>query len=117
MAKQTKAELLAAHPGLRAAGKPYADIELADKMIARLQTDPLARELLAGNSQMILTGTIGGYPWKGKADVVKIADGIFVDLKTTKDFSDDRIEVVDPLGQVRRQWVPWYDKYWFQMSI
>ena len=64
-------------------GDLKAEYKHAETMIKVLETDPLAMSYMTGEKQAILTGTIGGVPWKGKLDVY--LPGIrIVDLKTTK---------------------------------
>lgn len=85
-------------------GELKADFRHAEKMIKRVEADPLMVRMLTGRKQMIYTGTIAGYPFKAKLDIIQskpiarktaalfpdmnlaFADGAIVDLKTAKDF-------------------------------
>ena len=82
-----------------------ADFVQADKMIARIEADPLFMRMLTGNKQKIVTGTIASYPFAGKLDIYQtaatarktaklfpdmgelaFADGAIIDLKTVRSF-------------------------------
>lgn len=96
----------AQHPSIfTKQGDLKAEYKRANGIIERLERDPLAMRMMDGDRQKIVTGTIGGAPFKAKLDfllgrdtVRKIADdfpgmadlaledGAIVDLKTTKDF-------------------------------
>ena len=86
-------------------GALKSDYQQADRMIARIEADPLFTRMMTGNKQKIVTGTIGGYPFAGKLDVYQtaatarktaklfpdmgelaFADGAIVDLKTVRSF-------------------------------
>jgi len=97
-------------------GEKYSDYRIADGMIARVQGDPDAVELLAGDCQAIVTGEIDGVQWKGAVDCLKLDCGIFTDLKTTRDFSPTWEAVVTE-GFSRNVRVPWYGRYWAQMAV
>ena len=66
-------------------GTLKADFVQAEWMIERAKRDPVFMEYMDGDHQSILTGEIGGVPFKAKFDVLG-ADRI-VDLKTVKDLS------------------------------
>lgn len=66
-------------------GEFKADFNKALLMIARAKADPYFMEMMEGEKQKILTGEIGGIPFKCKLDVYKQGERI-VDLKTVKDF-------------------------------
>lgn len=87
-------------------GTLRAEFERADEAIARIERDELAMRMLAGEKQKIVTGEVGGYPFKAKLDVLlseeqaqvigrdypSMSDLIFsggaiVDLKYVKDFT------------------------------
>ena len=61
-------------------GEPYADVAQADEAINRIRNQPLMLKYLRGESQKIMTGEIGGVPFKIKMDCYK--EGEFIsDLK------------------------------------
>lgn len=86
-----------------------ADFKKAQKMIMRLDKDPLMREyLVLGEKQVIRTGKLFGVDWKIKMDVFveppnKDSTGRIVDLKTVKDF-----EPIYKEGFGRMSWI----EYW-----
>ena len=96
---------------------PRAQFERADRMIARLRNDESAREFLTGETQRIIVAELGGVLWKGKIDVFKPGLGMFVDLKTADSFDWQWRSFIDPVTHdMRREKVPWHDKYWFQLG-
>ncbi|MEK0404827.1 PD-(D/E)XK nuclease-like domain-containing protein [Lactiplantibacillus plantarum] len=66
-------------------GQLKSDFKMADKMIKVLASDDDFNLLYQGDKEVIVTGEIGGYPWKGKIDCLNLKQGYFVDLKTTAD--------------------------------
>lgn len=60
----------------------YRDLQ---KIIDRFERDPLFMSYLQGDTQVVLTGQIGGVEFKGKVDILH-AERI-VDFKTTRDFN------------------------------
>lgn len=62
--------------------KDYAQ---ADKMIARARADAMFMHYVDGERQKIITGEIGGIPFKAKLDFYVPGERI-VDLKTVRDF-------------------------------
>lgn len=82
-------------------GKLAAKFLHANRMIERVEEDPVLMQYLTGEKQVIVTGEIFGVPWKGKIDVLD-PDRI-VDLKTVKDFADIYEE-----GFGKRPWI----EYW-----
>lgn len=66
-------------------GEFKSDFNKALLMIARAKADPVFMEFMQGEKQKILTGEIGGIPFKCKLDVYLPGERI-VDLKTVKDF-------------------------------
>ena len=61
-------------------GDPYADVAQADEAINRIRNQPLMLKYLTGEFQKIMTGEIGGVPFKIKMDCYK--EGEFIsDLK------------------------------------
>lgn len=59
--------------------------QVAESMIEALSDDHDFNLLYQGKKEVIVTGEIGGYPWKGKVDCLNLEQGYFVDLKTTAD--------------------------------
>lgn len=92
-------------------GGKYADFADADTLIARALREPTMAKLLAlGEPQVPMVGEIGGFPWKILVDWYAPAAGLFVDLKTARDFEsawDDEC----------RARVPWYHRYWRQIAV
>lgn len=81
-------------------GDLRAEFRRADVIIERLKRDPMFMEFMSGQSQVILTGEIGGVPFRGKVDSLH-ADKI-VDLKIMRSFetiwdSDARERVPFPV--------------------
>ena len=66
-------------------GEPYADIQKAMDAVERVKRQPLMMKYLSGTKQKIMTGEIGGVPWKIKMDSYKPGEFI-ADLKYLKDF-------------------------------
>jgi len=94
------------------AGKPRAEIELADRMVARAERDDLFMGSLAGETQKLITWEMLGIKWRALIDVVDPDRGILCDLKTVRDFD----EQWDP---VRKMKLPFYERYgyWQQLAI
>lgn len=67
--------------------KDYAEGGLADTMIKTLENEPLFMDLYGpGDKEVIVTGRLGDYSWKGKVDSLNLERGYFCDLKTVDDF-------------------------------
>lgn len=66
-------------------GDLYKDFEIANKMIKRIEREPLFNFLWQGTHEEIITGELFGVEWKGKIDLLNVDKGYFVDLKTTAD--------------------------------
>lgn len=67
--------------------KDYADGGLADTMIKSLEEEPLFMNLYGpGDKEVIVTGQLGDYSWKGKIDSLNLERGYFCDLKTVDNF-------------------------------
>lgn len=66
-------------------GELKAEYLHADAMIARAESDPVFMQYMQGEKQAIRTGTIDGYPFKVKIDVLHPER--IVDLKTARDFN------------------------------
>ena len=69
-------------------GELLAQFVKANKMISRVESDPLMMEFLQGEKQKVMTASLFGVPWKIKMDVYN--GERIVDLKTVKDFKDVR---------------------------
>lgn len=89
-----------------------ADFKKADKMIARVKSDPLMMKFLSGEHQVIMTGEIAGVPCKIKIDSY-LKDKACVDLKTTQDMQKT---VFDPEIGHRVSWIQAY-RYPLQMAL
>jgi len=92
-------------------GELKADFKMAEDLIAFAQKDPFFMQYLVGEgrAQIILTGEIEGYPWKGKLDRlhehVAIVDGKVVASirdKIWDDFSRTKINFIDAYGYVEQ---------------
>lgn len=81
----TLEEFKTAHPELfKRDGSPKAEYAHADRMIIRAMSDPTFMHYMEGETQVIRTGEIDGFPFKIKMDVYHPER--IVDLKTTKNF-------------------------------
>jgi hypothetical protein len=86
-------------------GSLRSEFSKAEEIIARLERDPMAMMMLDSMNQVILTGTLAGYPFKAKLDILldtNLCDAIsakypemddllfqhnaIVDLKVMRDF-------------------------------
>lgn len=70
--------------------KRYKMFDDADKMIDRVERDPLMMEFLKGEKQVIMTAELFDVPWKIKIDCHG-GDRI-VDFKTVKDFKPVKVD-------------------------
>ena len=82
-------------------GELKANYIHADEMIARAERDPLMREYLEGEKQVIFSAELFGVPWKTKIDVYN--GERIVDVKTVRDFAD--------IFEVGYGWRSWLE-YW-----
>lgn len=111
-------------------GSLRSEYQQAEKIIARIERDPLAMRMLEGDRQMIVTGAIGSLPFKAKLDCflngdtaqaiardypdmdsLLFAGGAIVDMKIMRDFK--------PLyrdGEGRQNFIEYW-KYDLQLSI
>ena len=78
-------------------GKLKADYIKADQVIARAERDELFMKYLSGDKQVIMTGEIGGYPWKIKMDSY-LQDLAIVDLKVMA--SIRKLEWIKGIGYI-----------------
>lgn len=79
-------EFIGEHPEIfnSRTGELKADYRRAEQMIDRIDRDPLMKEFLKGDKQVIRTGSLFDVDWKIKMDVFN--GERIVDLKTVKDF-------------------------------
>lgn len=95
------------HPEIfRKDGELKAQFVQADKMIERALKDVRFRRSMQGEKQKIMTGEIGGVPWKIKMDSYHPGVAI-VDLKTTEDVN--KLFWVRDVGYVEWQYYWGYD--------
>lgn len=67
-------------------GQLKADFKVADAMINTLKDEPVFKALYEpGQKEVIVTGEIFGYKWKGKIDSLNLENLYFCDLKTVDD--------------------------------
>lgn len=67
-------------------GQLKADFKVADAMINALKDEPVFKALYEpGQKEVIVTGEIFGYKWKGKIDSLNLENLYFCDLKTVDD--------------------------------
>ena len=63
------------------------EYQQADTMIKCLASEPLFQNLyIPGDKEVIVTGDLHGYQWKGKVDSLNLERGYFCDLKTVDNF-------------------------------
>ena len=82
-------------------GGLLAKFQDANKMINRVESDPLMSEFLEGEKQVIKTGELFGVDWKIKIDVYH--EDRIVDFKTVRDFGD-----IFDKGYGWRSWVEFW---------
>jgi len=113
-------EFVKQHSGWIMTGKKErAAFVRASQMVDRIKRDSMAVDLLTrGEHQVILTGEIGGLPWRGMVDVLHPEAGFVVDLKTADDFDPVWESVTDPDSGFRRnRQFAWYSRYWGQLAV
>lgn len=78
-------EFMESHPEVfnKRSGQLKAEYLICDKCIARADADPMFRQFMDGDKQLIMTGELFGQPWKVKTDVLH--DDKIVDLKLMRD--------------------------------
>lgn len=85
----TRKDFIAAHPEMfTQKGELKKDFQVADKMIATLESDPLCMFTLQGQKEVILTAEFAGVPWKIMLDSYRPEKRRMADLKTTKSIRD-----------------------------
>ncbi|WP_028609203.1 PD-(D/E)XK nuclease-like domain-containing protein [Paenibacillus harenae] len=65
-------------------GELKAEYKLGDKMVETLLDDPVCRQMLEGDKEVIVTAELFGVLWKVKLDVYNPDEGRIIDLKTVK---------------------------------
>lgn len=65
-------------------GELKADYKKADVMVNALMSDPLCKQMLEGDKEVIVIAELYGVMWKAKLDVHNPDEGRIVDLKTAK---------------------------------
>lgn len=68
-------------------GTLKAEYVLAEKVIKRIESSEVMMGSLSGQKQVIMTGEIGGVPWKIKMDSY-LPDTAIVDLKVIRSFNE-----------------------------
>lgn len=92
----TLTEFRESHPQIfKRDGNLKADYAKAEQIISRAERDPLFSRYLSGEKQVIMTGEIGGQPWKIKMDSY-IPGRCIVDLKVMQSLS--KMEWVRDIG-------------------
>lgn len=88
-------------------GKLKSDYVLAEKMIERIEKDPILMELLnaAPVREEVIQGNIFGVDWEGKLDAVNWEMGYFVDFKTVRTLKKSHG------GLAGAEWVDAYGSY------
>ena len=95
-------EFIETHPEIFNAktGELKAPFKSVDAVIESIEQDALMSKYLSGEHQVIMTGEIGGEPFKIKIDSY-FPDKLIVDQKVIKDFEPVWIEKVDKNGNLR----------------
>lgn len=87
--------------------------EIADKMIETLSSDPMVEKVREGQKEVIFTGALFGAKWKIMIDIYNPANGVFVDLKTTRSI---RQKYWNETLRVKQNFIEFYD-YLLQMAV
>lgn len=94
----------AGHPEmLKKDGSLKAEYVKAEELIRRAERDPLFMKYMSGGKQVIMTGEIGGAPWKIKIDSY-IPEVAIVDLKVLQSLT--KLEWVRDIGYLD------FARYW-----
>lgn len=95
-------------------GQLKAPYKIADEMIKQLANQKLFKQLYEpGEKEVIVTGEIGGFPWKGKIDSLRKMHGFFCDLKTTRDIHQ---KIWNDQTRQKENFVEAYG-YYYQMAV
>jgi hypothetical protein len=101
-----------------AKGQWNATGEKLNRMLARWQQEEDLHGLMVGQKEVLLTGAIGGIPWRCAID--NLAPDFFSDLKTPRslkpDWKESRLDVW-PDGRPKRVLVPWYEVHNYLRQI
>lgn len=98
----------------KSAGQLKAPYKIADEMINSLSEEKLFKSFYKpGEKEVIVTGEIGGYPWKGKIDSLSKVQGFFCDLKTTRDI---RQKIWNEDTRQKENFIQAYG-YYYQMAV
>ena len=107
-------EFRAAHPEMfKKDGTLLKKYEVADKMIQTLAEDPLIEKVREGQKEVIFTGELFGAPWKIMIDIYNPANGVFVDLKTTRNI---KMKYWNEETRTKENFIEYYD-YLLQMAV
>ncbi len=93
-------------------GELKSQYQVANKMIAALDSQPLFHRYYTGEREAILTGAIDGIPWMGKLDCLPPNKRYFCDVKTTRDFAT----VWNEKDSQREHFIQNY-RYFLQMAV
>lgn len=84
--ENNKKELMTRPTKTNTNGHLRAEFKVANKMVQTLQNDEMFNYFYGpGDKEVIVTGQIDGYWWKGKIDSLMLDKGYFCDLKTVDD--------------------------------
>jgi len=104
----------AEHPEMfKKDGTLLAKYKIMDDMIKTLADDPLIEKVREGQKEVIFTGELFGAAWKIMIDIYNPANGVFVDLKTTRSI---QMKYWNDELRVKQNFVEFYD-YLLQMAI
>lgn len=130
VARWTIAGALEEFPDLRNLRQPTAAWEWAQKVATAARADKVFASYLAGEHQVIVSGEIGGCPWKGRLDVENADEMRLCDLKVTADRQrrvwTERRTIFNVLAErdgdgqfSKSKPVPWYEgaNYWGQAAV
>jgi len=107
-------EFRAAHPEMfKKDGSLLKKYEIADKMIQTLASDPMIEKVREGQKEVIFTGSLFGAKWKIMIDIYNPTNGVFVDLKTTRNI---RQKYWNETLRVKQNFIEYYD-YLLQMAV
>lgn len=95
-------------------GSLKAPYKIADEMIHSLENETLFKSFYEpGEKEVIVTGEIGGYLWKGKIDSLSTVQGYFCDLKTTRDIHQ---KIWNEDTRKKENFIQAYG-YYYQMAV
>ena len=95
-------------------GELKASYKIADEMIKALEHEKLFEALYKPcEKEVIVTGEIDGYLWKGKIDSLSIKQKYFCDLKTTRDIHQ---KIWNEETKQKENFIKAYG-YYYQMAV